>query len=168
MDDQLNWKQHVTNTIRSASSKIYMLGRLKSLGTPADELKGVYTSFILPKLMYASPAWSSPLNLTQHHQLEKVKKRALRIILGPAYCDYKGALITLNLQRLSVRHWEALMKFGEGLLKHPRHRKLLPPDAPPRIRATRHRNMLIPLKAPRTDRFKNNAIPSIVRSLNSM
>ena len=133
LDDRLNWKQYVTDTLRSASYKIYMLRRLKSLGTPADELKEVYTSFILPKLMYASPAWSSSLNITQHqHQLEKIKKRALRLIIGPAYHDYECVLNTINLARLSVKHEEALTKFWEGLLKHTRHRKLLPPDAPPR------------------------------------
>ena len=116
LDDQLNWKQHVTNTISSAFYKIYMLRKLKSLGTLADELKGVYISFILPKLMYVSPAWSSSLNLTQY-QLEKVKKWAISIILGLTYSDYESALITLNLQRLSVRHEKALMKIGEGLLK---------------------------------------------------
>ena len=105
--------------------------------------------------MYASPAWSSSLNLTQHHQLEKIQKRALRLILDPAYHDYESALNTLNLPMLSIKHEEALMKFREGLLKHCRYRKLLPPDAPPSIRATRHRNVLIPVKAPRTDRFKN-------------
>ena len=111
-----------------------MLRRLKSLGTRAAELKDVYTSFLLPKLMYASPAWSSCLNLTQHHQLEKIQKRALGIVLGLAYSDYESALNTQNLARLSVKHEEALMKFGEGLLKHPRHRKLLPPDAfPPSV-----------------------------------
>ena len=88
--------------------------RLRPLGTPAAELKGVYTSFILPKLIHASPAWSSSLSLTQHHQLEKVKKSALRIILGLAYSDYKSALFTLNLPRLSVRHEEALKMFVKG------------------------------------------------------
>ena len=54
LDDQLNWKQHVTNTIRSTSYKIYMLQRLRFLEILAAELKEVYTFFILPKLMYAS------------------------------------------------------------------------------------------------------------------
>ena len=117
--------------------------------------------------MYASPAWSPSLNITQHHQLEKIQKRALRLIIGSAYTDYESAHNTLNLPRLSVKHEEALMKFGEGLLKHSRDRKLFPPDDPPPIRPAKHRNMLIPVKAPRTDRFKNSAIPSIVRLLNS-
>ena len=96
-----------------------MLRRLKSLGTLVDDLKGIYISFILPKLMYASPAWSSFLNITQHHQLEKIQMRVRRKILGFAFGEYDSALIMLNLLRLSVKHEEALKKFGKGLLKHP-------------------------------------------------
>ncbi|MPC89285.1 hypothetical protein E2C01_084223 [Portunus trituberculatus] len=63
--DQLTWKLHVTATMRSAAYTLYMLRRLKSLGTPADELKGIYITFILPKLTYASPVWSTSLTCTK-------------------------------------------------------------------------------------------------------
>ncbi|MPD04445.1 hypothetical protein E2C01_100136 [Portunus trituberculatus] len=65
VDDQLTWKLHVTATVRLGAYRLYMLRRLKSLGTPADEVKGIYITFILPKLMYASPVWSSSLTFTQ-------------------------------------------------------------------------------------------------------
>ncbi|XP_045109284.1 uncharacterized protein LOC123503510 [Portunus trituberculatus] len=113
-----------------------MLRRLKSLGTPADELKGIYITFILPKLMYASPVWSSSLTYTQQQQLEDVQKRAYRIILGPAYTDYDHSLSTLDLPTLVTRHQAALVKMGRGLLCHSRLRHLLPRDAPQPIHAT--------------------------------
>ncbi|XP_063860409.1 carnitine O-palmitoyltransferase 2, mitochondrial-like isoform X2 [Scylla paramamosain] len=166
VDDQLTWKQHVASTIRSATYRLYMLRRLRSLGTPTDELRGVYLTFILPKLMYASPAWSSSLTQTQQLQLESVQKRACRVILGPAYTTYEEALNTLKLSRLSTRYSEALEKFGRGLLNHPRLRSLLPPDAPRPTRATRHHNKITPLKAPRTDRYRLSAIPTMVRAIN--
>ena len=71
--------------------------------------------------MYASPPWSSLFNLTQQ-QLRKVKKRARKVILGPAYNDYDNALATSSLSRLTVRHEEALSKFGEIFLIHLQHR----------------------------------------------
>ena len=168
LDDQLNWKQHVSNTVRSASFKLYMLRRLRSLGTPSPELQGVYTTFILPTLMYASPAWSSSLNISQKRKLERVQKRACRIILGGQYDSYDQALTTLSLPRLSDRHSEVLRKFGQDLLTHPRHRHFLPPYAPPSRHTTRHTNTLVPIRAPRTDRYKNSTIPSIVHMINSM
>lgn len=56
IDTKLTWKHNTTHIIRAASYRLYMLRRLKSLGAQADDLKTIYTSFILPKLMYASPA----------------------------------------------------------------------------------------------------------------
>ncbi|MPC97737.1 hypothetical protein E2C01_093066 [Portunus trituberculatus] len=50
---------------------------------------------------------------------------------------------------VATRHQEALEKFGEGLLYHPRLRHLLPSDVPPPARATRHQNRVAPLRAPR-------------------
>ena len=143
-----------------------MLRRLRSLGTPAEELRGVYLTFILPKLMYASPAWSSSLTRTQQQQLESVQKRACRVILGAAYTTYEDALTTLSLPSLSSRHREALEKFGRGLLRHPRLREMLPPDVPRQTRTTRHTNKITPLKAPRTDRYLHSAIPTMVRAIN--
>ena len=166
LDDQLTWKQHISTTVRSAAYKLYMLRRLRSLGTPEEELKGVYITFILPKLMYASPAWSSSLTCTQQQQLESVQKRACRIILGAAYTTYAAALTTLSLPSLSSRHREALEKFGRGLLRHPRLRDMLPPAAPHPVRLTRHINKIVPLKAPRTDRYLHSAIPTMVRAIN--
>ncbi|MPC13054.1 hypothetical protein E2C01_005775 [Portunus trituberculatus] len=134
-----------------------------SLGAPVDELKGVYLTFILPKLMYAVPAWSSSLNLTQRQQLERVQKRAFRVILGPAYRFYKDALTCLSLPRLAIRHQEALEKFGEGLLHHPRLHHLLPSDVPPPAHATRHQNRVASLRAPRTDQYHLSAVPTMDR-----
>ncbi|MPC73854.1 hypothetical protein E2C01_068194 [Portunus trituberculatus] len=67
-----------SDTVRPAANRLYMLRRLKSLRTPADELRGVYLIFIFRKLMYAFPAWSSSLNSTQQQQLENEQKRTCR------------------------------------------------------------------------------------------
>ena len=103
IDKNLNWKQHVASIVKKASFRLYMLRRMKSLGTPPKELTIIYTSFILPVLLYASPAWSSSLNVTQQQQIEKVQKRAFRTILGPSYTSYNEALNTLGLPTIFER-----------------------------------------------------------------
>ncbi|MPC56245.1 hypothetical protein E2C01_050198 [Portunus trituberculatus] len=60
MDDKLTWKLCVTATVRSEAYRLYMMRRFKSLGIPTDELKEIYLTFNLPRLMFASPVWSSP------------------------------------------------------------------------------------------------------------
>ncbi|MPC88816.1 hypothetical protein E2C01_083736 [Portunus trituberculatus] len=143
-----------------------MLCQLRSLGATADELRGVYLTFILPKLMYAHPAWSSTLNLTQRQQLERVQKRAFRVILGPFYRSYEDALTCLSLPRQATRHQEALEKFGEGLLHHPRLRHLLPADMPLPARATQHQNRVAPLRAPHTNWYHLSVVSTMVRAIN--
>ena len=167
LDDQLSWDQHVANVVRAASYRLYMLRRLLSVGTPESDLKAVYVSFILPKLLYASQAWSSSLTNTQLYRLERVQKRACKIILGSTYSDYNAALATLCLPTLAERFSLALEKFGRNLLRSQRHRHFLPPTAQPPVRATRHSNKLVPLKAVRTDRYQRSSIPTIISQLNS-
>ncbi len=167
LDEKLDWKEQVNNMVRSASYRLYILRRLRSLGTPTPDLTIIYKSFVLPKLMYASPAWSSSLNSTQKHQLERVQKRACRIILGHNYTHYSQALTALNMSSLSLLHQQALLNFGHGLLHHPRHRELLPPAIPRPLRSLRHYNILKPIKA-RTNRYKNSSIPTITNLLNNL
>ena len=130
-----------------------MLRRFTSLETPTNKLKGVYTTIILPKLVYSSPVWSSFLNTTQLHQLERVQKIACRVILGPAYVDYTTALTNLSLPTLAERYHLALPVFRAGLLRSQHHRHLHQTcRLQDNDRTTRYTNKLVPLKAPRTDR----------------
>ena len=165
LDDRLNWKNHVSTIIRSATYRLYILRRLKSLGTPQKELVKIHNTFIIPKLTYASPAWSPSINRTQKQQLERVQKRAYRIILGAAYSSYQQALDTLGIQSLATRHQQLLWDFGKRLLTHSRHRDLLPPTIPIPRHSVRHHNILKPIRA-RTDRYKNSPIPTIVSMIN--
>ena len=140
VDDQLNRKQHVSNIIRGTLNRIYMLRRLRSMGTPAAELKGVYTSFILHRFIHGPPA--PTLALLSEPCLHN------KVILSPACIDYNNAVSTLTLSRLS-----------------PSHQPSPPPrDGPPPVHATRHQNNLIPIKAPKTNRYQHIAIPTIVRA----
>ena len=165
IDDKLNWDLHVSTIVSSTSFRLYMLRRLKSLGVPTPELSNIFKTFILPKLTYASPAWSSSLNNTQLHRLERVQKRAAKIILGPSYVGYEAALATLGLTTLSALYQRTLLQFGRQLLKSNRHRELLPPSAPPPRRAVRTHNKLLPTRS-RTDRHRNSPVPTIVRLIN--
>lgn len=57
IDDELTWKTHVTTVTKTAIFRLYLLRRVKSMG----EILCIYKIFILPKLTYASSAWSPSL-----------------------------------------------------------------------------------------------------------
>ena len=165
IDNKLSWDRHVSSTISATSFRLHMLRRLKSLGVPKPELTNIYKTFILPKLTYASPAWSSSINNTQLKKLDRVQKRAVKIILGTSYNGYEASLSTLGLSTLATLYQQTLLQFGKHLLKSQRHRHLLPPPAPPPRRAARSHNILEPVRS-RTDRHKNSPVPTIVRLIN--
>lgn len=97
IDHKLNWKPHVSMVIRAARYRLFLLRRVKSLRIPPSELTYIYKTFILPKITYASPAWSSNLTATQKMQLERVQKTAFRTTLGTTYTTYDEALSTLAM-----------------------------------------------------------------------
>ena len=166
LDDKLRWDPHVNATVKSATFRLYILRRLKSLGLPQTELKDIFKMFLLPRLTYASPAWTPNLTITQNRKIEKVQKRACKIILGPSYVNYEDALSTLGLTTMAHTFEQNIQQFGRKLLDNPRHRHMLPPAAPRPQRATRTHNTLVPIRA-RTDRYKNSPIPTIVRLINN-
>ena len=161
IDHKLNWNDHVSATVKAASYRLYMLRRLKSLGVPATELRNLYRTFILPKLTYASPAWSSSLTVTQLCKLERVQKRAVKIIQGPDYNNYDSSLSLLELDPLTAVYQQLLTNFANNLLLN-----LLPPAAPRPQRLLRTHNKLCPIRA-RTERYKRSPVPSMVSMINN-
>ncbi|MEL7524109.1 MAG: reverse transcriptase domain-containing protein, partial [Cyanobacteria bacterium J06553_1] len=177
----LHWDLHVSNVVKSASFRLYMLRRLRTLGLPPIELVNLYKTFILPKLTFSAVIWTPGLYKYQKRRLERVQKRALKIALGPSYTTYDQALEAHNLLPLAIdeshpnlpnlpnptNYTQILRKFGENLLTHPKHRHFLPPPVPPPRYPTKHHNILQAVKPKlRTDRFTYSPIPSIVRLIN--
>ena len=165
IDDKLTWNLHVNTIGKAASYRLYMLRRLRSLGMTCEELVYIYKTFILPKFTYASPCWSNSLTDTQLLKLERVQKRAMKIIYNTNYTTYDQALLDANLLPLKDQYLLSLTNFGKSHLKDPRHRHFIPPDAPINRYNTRHNNTIVPTR-PRTLHYQTSTIPSIISILN--
>ena len=153
-----------------------MLRRLKSFGVPAIELVNLYKTFILPKLTYASPAWSSSLGIGQKDRLERVQKRALKISLGSSYISYEQARHSHNLLPLAVPdnplvpeqtiYYQALLKFAYKLYNDPHYCQYFLGGRLPRPRHNlRNPNKVKPIFA-NYDRYRLSPIPSLINALN--
>ena len=112
ISNDLSWNIHVDMVLKKANSRLYALRLLKRAGLPAADIVQIYVSFIRSRIEYASPVWSSLPNLLSD-LLESVQKRALKI----AYpgLTYEEALVTSNLQPLSIRRDVSCKKFVESL-----------------------------------------------------
>ena len=123
LDTQVNYMN------KNASKRLFMLRSLKRFGFNKSELVTVYKGYIRPLLesnilMFF---WHLSLTSNQTHQLERVQKRALRIILGTDYISYANVLDVCDVDRLSARREQHSLQFAQHLPKCSRTSKLLPP-----------------------------------------
>jgi hypothetical protein len=79
-DDNLKWKTNTEHIIKKAAKWLYFLKILKSYNAPKDDLKTFYTSAIRSILEYGAEIWHGSLNNEQSRDIERIQKRALKII----------------------------------------------------------------------------------------
>lgn len=84
ISDNLTFSSHVDSICRKAASEIFLLKRLSLTCKNPTILQRVYKSYILPIFEYASPAWNG-LSMTDESRLERLQRRAIRVILGLEY-----------------------------------------------------------------------------------
>ena len=89
-----------------------MLSMLKRHCSFAKDLVTVYVGFIRPLLEYAVPVWHPGLTEKQHYALERIQRRACRIMLGYTYSHYKEALITYDITELKLRRDKICLDFA--------------------------------------------------------
>ena len=66
-------------------------------------LKPIYTTFIRPVLEQSAPVWHSSLTKENSDNLERIKKCAVRVILGKQHTSYENSLEIFNIKRLTER-----------------------------------------------------------------
>lgn len=81
VQDNLKWNEHVNHIVKKAGKRLYMLRVLKRSNADINTLITVYCVIIRPILEYACQVWH--FNITEYlsEDIEKVQKRALRIVL---------------------------------------------------------------------------------------
>ena len=160
IQNDLKWDKNVDSSVKRANTKVHMLRVHRSYGLPHSDLITLYKSFIRPLMEYAAPVWNGALTQHQVTRLERVQKRALRIILGAEYLSYTQALSHFNLDSLAIRRDQISSSFFKKTLDHTDlFREFFPPQ---------HTRMLrnkpaIPEICCRTKRYSTSALPTLIR-----
>jgi len=97
LSSNLRWEKHVDVITKKASSRLFWLKRLKNSGLPVQDLCDFYQGYIRPTLEYAAPVWHSNITTQQVLKIERIQKRALRIIIGSQYVCDNSALDKLDM-----------------------------------------------------------------------
>ena len=167
IQNDLKWDQQVQRAINNASRRLYILSKLRRNGVKAKELISIYKSYILPTLEFGVVVWASGITVAQAQSIERIQKRALRIITYPDVLPYNDLLEKFSIDSLSTRRTQLTTRFAKSLLASPRHCHLLPSTRQCMSgRNLRHSNLL-DLPRARTQRFRQSPIPHFVQLLNN-
>ena len=85
-----------------------------------------FKSYIRPLTEYACSVWHIALTIDQSDKIERLQKRACKIILGSSYVDYYTSLNVLKLESLRERRHKLVVDFCRKFLDSETHRDLLP------------------------------------------
>ena len=125
ISNDISWQPHVDDVVSKDSRALYMLHTMKQFRPPQKQLVRVYTTYIRPLLEYCAPVFHPGLTAHQAQRIEKVQKRAVKIIAGFDK-SYGEILRQLNLDTLADRRQMLCLRLGKQILHSQAHRDLLP------------------------------------------
>ena len=97
----LKWNDNINGIVTKASKRLYILRVLKGAGVFPSDLLNIYFALIRSVLEYCCVTWSNGLPLYLSDKIERVQKRALRILFPNPH--YNDALSLCKITRLDAR-----------------------------------------------------------------
>ena len=101
IDSQLTFKDHIQDKINKAYSMIGLLKR-NFINMDCKTFILLYKALVRPHLEYANSVWS-PYKKSDIEQIEKIQKRATKLVITLRKLPYKNRLISLQLHTLKYR-----------------------------------------------------------------
>ena len=164
IQDNMKWNEHIHNIVKKASKRLYMLRLLKRANVSIDTLITVYTTIIRPVVEYACQVWHYNIQQYLSEEIEKIQKRAFRIILLTQ--KYDDALSKTNIMSLRYRREKLCEQFFETDISNEKLKDLLPQTTliyEYELKSVpKYHNYLC-----RTERFKDSFLPQSIIKINS-
>ena len=160
-----NSESHICDILKRANGKLYILRALKRHGLPVSDLRTIYLGYVRPILEYGTPVWNGGLTKSQSERLERVQKRALRIIYASAYTHYEDILETCELTTLEERREKLCLDFIKSSLSETTQFREFIPTPTAKSKALRKSRTIPDIKC-KTERMKNSPLPYLIRLLN--
>ena len=99
LQNDLKWNAHVDSITSKASKRLHTLRVLRNSGIPAQDLLTIYIFIIRSVQEYCCAVWSTSIPSYLSDKIERVQRRALRILYPNM--SYSAALATSSLPCLS-------------------------------------------------------------------
>ena len=159
MSNDLKWNAHVEMICKKVAARLYFLRQLKRAKVLTNDLLSFYTTCIRPVAEYACPVFHTALPQYLSDQLERLQKRALRII-STNDLSYRQALEVFNIPTLYDRRDAIGNLLFQGISNNNNHKlyPLLPPPYLGTLRTRKNRKFQVPRF--KTNRFRDSFIVS--------
>ena len=160
ISSDLKWNAHVLELVRKVSTRLYFLRQLKRSHVATKELLLFYITCIRSTLEYGSPVFHRALPSYLSEDLERLQKRAMKIIYPEL--SYAKALEISGLLTLYDRREAIAAKLFNEICANQSHslHKLLPSKYQPGYYLREQRTFIRPRC--KTERCKNSFLLSYV------
>ena len=115
IQSNLKWNEHIDLIISKASKRLHILRDVRRDGVPPKDLLLRYFALIRSVLEYCCVVWHHAIPLYLSEEVERVQKRAFRIILPSVH--YKDALRTLDCLTLAERQANICLRTVKNIYK---------------------------------------------------
>ena len=122
IQSDMKWSSNTDSIVKKGFKRLWSMRRLSTMGASVDDLKDVYTKQVRSVLELAVPAWQAAITQAERHDIERVQKTALHIMLGDSYKNYGDALGLVGLDTLEWRRQKLCLKFAKKSAKDPKHK----------------------------------------------
>ena len=163
--EDFSWAKNCQEICKKAYSRLSIITKLKYVGVKTEDLIEIYILFIRSIVEYCSVGYHSSLTIEQANKLEKIQKTCLKVILGDLYIDYPAALEMCGLETLASCRPERCLNFALKAVKHPKNRRLFPPNLVNTEHTVKRREKFA-VNFARTDAYQKSAIPFCQKLLN--
>ena len=156
ISNDFKWNCHISEIGKKAATRLYFLGQLKRTEIAEKDLVTFYTTCIRPITEYACPVFHNKLPRYLSDDLERIQKRALRIIFPQS--SYAEALELCSLPSLYDRRESLTTKLFEEICCDTNHKlhHLLPEFNRSSVDLRKTRKFNVPRC--KTNRLKNSFI----------
>ena len=158
VQNNMKWNLHVDHIVTKASKRLYLLRLLKRSSADVKTLMTVYITIIRPTLEYACEVWHFNIPDFLCADIERIQKRALRIILPSL--TYREALSITGITTLKDRRESLCSTFFNKNRQNDKLVELFPElsSVGYDLRSIRtFKNYSY-----KTDRFKNSFLPQVI------
>ena len=164
IQSDLKWNAQCQQMIARASSKLWIIRRMKALGLDQRTLVKYWASEGRIHLEACTALWNGSISRAQSRDLEKVQRLALSTITSWTL-PYQDQLDLLGLEKLDFRRNKLCLTFARRTASTSRHKNIFQETD----NAHNTRNKLKTYIEPRarTTAYQNSAVPYLTRLLNS-